>query len=70
MRRSTVRPQRFCHPFQKRLAAGHVHPAQGVAQEGDGVDGARGREESPGGRDEGTGAGGLIEANATNGNES
>jgi hypothetical protein len=39
---------------------GHLHPAQGVAQEGDGVDGARGRRESQGDRDEGAGARGVI----------
>ena len=39
---------------------GHVRAAQGVAQEGDGVDGASGRRESQGDRDEGEGAGGVI----------
>ena len=41
--------------------AGHLDSAQGVAQEGDGLDVARGREESPRGRDEGKGAGGVIQ---------
>ena len=40
--------------------AGHIHPAQGVAQEGGGVDGARGWQKSEGGRDEGAGEGGVI----------
>jgi len=39
---------------------GHLDAAQGVAQEGHLVDGARGRGESQGDRDEGAGAGGLI----------
>jgi hypothetical protein len=49
--------------------AGHLDPAQGVAQKGDRLDGAREWQKSEGGRNEGAGAGGVIGANATNGNE-
>jgi hypothetical protein len=58
IRGAAVRDGRSDRPGNRR--AGHLHAAQSVAQESDGVDVARGRGKSQGNGDEDAGAGGVI----------